>query len=192
MSTVAERIPLAEAEQLAAEVVELLAPHCERIEVAGSIRRKRPTIGDLEIVCVPKFVVVSRDLFGAVNAEANVLDTRAAWLVEDGVFAHRRDVNGRPAFGERYKRLTYRGRGLDLFSVLPPAQWGVIFLIRTGSADFSHRLVTPKRQGGWMSSGMHIANGVLWRDTLAVPTPEELDVFCLLNRPYVEPERREV
>ena len=27
-----------------------LAPYCERIEIAGSIRRKKPDVGDIEIV----------------------------------------------------------------------------------------------------------------------------------------------
>lgn len=34
------RIPLTEAQRLAAAVMELLRPHCDRIEVAGSVRRQ--------------------------------------------------------------------------------------------------------------------------------------------------------
>ena len=37
-------------EALAAEVVTLLAPHCERIEVVGSIRRKRPLPRDIDLL----------------------------------------------------------------------------------------------------------------------------------------------
>ena len=40
------RITLAEADVLAAEVLELLRPATERIAVAGSIRRRRPDVGD--------------------------------------------------------------------------------------------------------------------------------------------------
>lgn len=31
-----------------------LEPHCERIEIAGSIRRKKPEVKDIEIVAIPK------------------------------------------------------------------------------------------------------------------------------------------
>ena len=50
-----ERIPLAEGVKLANEVVALLETSCERLEVAGSIRRQKETVGDVEIVCIPRF-----------------------------------------------------------------------------------------------------------------------------------------
>ncbi len=40
--------------QIAEKVKAQLAPHCERIEIAGSIRRKKPDVGDIEIVAIPK------------------------------------------------------------------------------------------------------------------------------------------
>ena len=43
-----EALPIAE--KLKAE----LAPFCSRIEIAGSIRRKKPEVKDIEIVCVLK------------------------------------------------------------------------------------------------------------------------------------------
>jgi DNA polymerase/3'-5' exonuclease PolX len=48
MSTTTERIPLAAADAIAADVLAQLQPHCERIAIAGSVRRRRPTIGDIE------------------------------------------------------------------------------------------------------------------------------------------------
>lgn len=40
--------------EIAIRVKELLTPHCERIEIAGSIRRKKPEVKDIEIVAIPK------------------------------------------------------------------------------------------------------------------------------------------
>jgi hypothetical protein len=37
---------------------------------------------------------------------------------------------------------------IDLFIVLPPAQFGAFFAIRTGTAEFSQWLVTPREKGG--------------------------------------------
>jgi DNA polymerase/3'-5' exonuclease PolX len=45
--------PLAEIEPVARELVELLRPVTTRIEIAGSIRRRKPTCSDIEIVCEP-------------------------------------------------------------------------------------------------------------------------------------------
>lgn len=45
---------LATAKKIADTVVELLKPHCIRIEIAGSIRREKEICGDVEIVAIPK------------------------------------------------------------------------------------------------------------------------------------------
>ena len=46
-------IPLKRAKDIAAKVVEALQPFCTRIEVAGSIRRERPEVGDIDLVIEP-------------------------------------------------------------------------------------------------------------------------------------------
>lgn len=38
----------------ATHVKSLLEPHCHRIAIAGSIRRKRPVCNDIEIVAIPR------------------------------------------------------------------------------------------------------------------------------------------
>lgn len=47
------KIPLATAKEVAGQLVEQLTDACKRIEVAGSIRRCRLEIGDIEIVAIP-------------------------------------------------------------------------------------------------------------------------------------------
>jgi DNA polymerase/3'-5' exonuclease PolX len=198
MSSTKSRIPLGRAERLAEQIVDLLAASCERIEVAGSIRRRKEQVGDIEIICVPKLVpgLDQVDLFGAPVRAAqatNLLDGQIAGYLGGapfGPFQHRLDVNGRKSCGERYKRLTYLDVPLDLFSVLPPAQWGVLYTIRTGPAEFSHRLVTPRLQGGWMPSGMRVQDGALWDRGAIVQTPEEADFFAALGLEVVPPEQR--
>lgn len=187
------RIPLAEAQALAAEVVEFLAPYCTQIAVAGSIRRERPTIGDIEIVCLPLYSDPPVDLFGEPTGDRpNQLDARCDWLFEQGVLGKRFDRNGRPRWGSGLKWATYRDFPLDLFPVVAPAQYGVDLLIRTGSAAFSHRFVTPRRQGGWMPDGWHVLRGALWRHGEMLDSPTEASVFEAIGRPYIEPQDREV
>jgi DNA polymerase/3'-5' exonuclease PolX len=47
------RIPAAVAWKVADRLRERLAPTCSQFEIAGSLRRQKPTIGDVDIICVP-------------------------------------------------------------------------------------------------------------------------------------------
>ena len=49
------KLELAKGKILAQQIHELIKPLCERIELVGSIRRHKPTVGDID------FVVVSTD-----------------------------------------------------------------------------------------------------------------------------------
>jgi DNA polymerase/3'-5' exonuclease PolX len=184
------RIPLEHARLLADEVVALLEPYAQRIVVAGSIRRRRADVGDVEIVAIPRHGVVQADLFApGEGLNRDLLGARCVELLAEGVLAHRPDVNGHNAFGAKFKRLLYRGVPLDLFSP-DAATWGVVLAIRTGPAEFSHRLVTPRRQGGLLPDWLRVAEGRIWRATTPLETPEEENVFEAINLPFIPPEAR--
>jgi hypothetical protein len=137
-------LPLAAAERL--------APACARIEVAGSVRRRKATVKDIELVCIPKRTPVNR------------LEMRLGVLLTTNdrpIFRSRRDLltaMGRPVdngpdvrrWGERYKRFylwandRYGIVAVDLF-LATLDNWGAIFAIRTGPDDFSKALVAHIR-----------------------------------------------
>ncbi len=48
-------LPLGRAEKLALKIIAELKPFCERIEIAGSIRRGRSLVNDIDIVALPGF-----------------------------------------------------------------------------------------------------------------------------------------
>jgi DNA polymerase/3'-5' exonuclease PolX len=56
-----EKRPYAQMMTIARAVVERLRPACQRIEIAGSLRRHRPMVGDIEICAIP---IMPTDLFG--------------------------------------------------------------------------------------------------------------------------------
>lgn len=171
---------------LAEEFIETIQPYCERIAIAGSLRRGKPWVRDMEIVAVPKRTP-QHDLFGEIVGYTNHLDE---FIVAATPISPRLDSRGQGAWGERYKRALHCGVPLDLFCVLPPAQWGLIYMIRTGPADFSRRLVTPQRFGGLLPDRYTIHDGAIWSGNDLLSTPEEDDVFAVVNIRRIAPEDR--
>lgn len=180
-----------EAQMAAQRVIGYLAGICpkdttlvERIEEAGSLRRGKADVGDLELVAIAKPTV---DLLGGETYSAVPIRTRletAGWEV----------IKGRE--GDKYIKFMLPMQGslrmpVDLF-LTTPEQWGIIHIIRTGSSDFSHRLVTSKLAGGWMPFGMQCADGWLWKNGEKLITREEEDVFRLLGVEWVAPKDREI
>jgi len=160
----------------------LLCTACDRIEIAGSIRREKETVGDIEIVCIPKY---QRDMF-----QNPLIDTETALdhllsLFEDEGFC-RKEMGG-----HRYQRyiISEHELQLDLFCTTPE-QWGVIFALRTGPAEFSKKLVTPHWQGGFLESGYSVREGRVWHGGLMAETPEEKDFFEYTKCGWIDPWSR--
>lgn len=160
-------------------LIEALSPYCVRIEEAGSIRREKAMIGDIELVAIPK---PHRDMLGFevgldVDHELNYVDwSKFGKITLDG--------------NKQKKIVLTDGTNVDLFIVTPPAQWGVIFMLRTGSAEFSHRMVTTKQHGGLMPSNLRSHEGAIRKGDTIIETPEEQDLFKILGVDYIEPKLR--
>ena len=176
------RVPLAEADRIAAEVVDLLRPYTTRIEVAGSVRRRKPDVGDLEFVAVPAFMEARAGLF-----DHERLDTLSMALDGHAIPRTVLAPHPRKAWGDRYKKMLHVKSGLqvDLFIVRPPACFSVLYLIRTGSADFSRRVVTAL-----LANGMRCSDGRILRDNEVVDCPDEQTFFNLAGMKYLPPEER--
>lgn len=183
------RLPLPEGQRIAEEIFELLNGSSDRILVVGSVRRKAPTVKDVELLVEPKYETQTSDLFGGASS-FNVLEQRCNQLRDDGLFTPM-------AWGARLKRFLYAGQQVELFICLPPSQWGLAAVIRTGPADFSHQVVTPKGQRcsgtarqGLMPRDLRVHDFGFYRGTVLVPTPEEEDVFRVIGEPFIKPEAR--
>lgn len=181
------RFSLERARRVAEAIAAELAPACERIEIAGSIRRRVAYVKDIELVCIPRGL--ARDLFGDVRLDQpHDLDRALERLVEAGRLRARVTPDGRVRLGRRFKALEAVRAELpvDLFMVLPPAQWGAQLAIRTGPWEFSKRLVTECQR-----LGRRCVDGRLVDERGDVATPEERDFFRACGMGWVEPwERR--
>jgi DNA polymerase/3'-5' exonuclease PolX len=156
-------------ERLAQAFVETVRDSCERIQVAGSIRRKKPCPSDIEIVVEPKFeyrlLPGQRPMFELRNKPeaicANLFDERCKELLAQGILEKRQNSLGRTAWGERTKLgivyLDGEWAPIDIFSVVEPATYGVILALRTGPGDFNKLLVNHAH-----TVGRKVAGGRVW------------------------------
>lgn len=170
---------------LAERIIKELSPVCAKIEVAGSVRRQKKMIGDIEIVCIPKPIT---DIFGDVVVGSNNLDPHLAYLQLAA-----RIVKG-DKWGPKYKKFHLPAMpelSIDLF-IPTPEEWGYTYTIRTGCAEFSHKLVTPRQQGGFLPGHLRVGGCRLWDGGKALETPEEGEFFAALGIAYIPPELREV
>lgn len=176
---------LNEASKIAERLANILRPWCERIEIAGSIRRKKLDVGDIEIVCIPKGVIAkfeqSHDLFG--NTEHVVTKTAPCKEFIDAVNIYPK-IKGEPD-GSYTQRMLPEGIKADIF-MCHADNWGYILSIRTGSADFSKEILAST----WVKYGYKGINGMLYRNGIPVPVREEKELFELLGLKYVEPPFR--
>jgi len=165
------------------------APFCEpgKCVIAGSIRREKDEVKDIELVCQP-----------SPENEVKFYSMRDA-MDRDGFWRLTQDCCNGPRFFQREKFAEAEGQWIkfDVFVVLPPAQWGVILAIRTGSSEFNQRIMNrlPKK-------GLRCADGQLFRvekspglfgdqeDLVLIPTPEETDYFAAIGMEWIEPKDR--
>ena len=161
---------LADAQRVAKDLVRELALFCDRIEVAGSIRRRRPFVNDIDLVLIPK--------------NQGLLDTKLREL-------------GCRFGGPKLRRLVYphprterspQGAQVDIY-IATPETWAVLLLIRTGSTRHNVRLCTRARALGLQLK----ADGQGLVDDLGnrVAGDTEASIFDVLGLPYREPWERE-
>lgn len=113
------RFPNALGMVVAAEICAALKPVCKKLVVAGSLRRRKPTIGDVEILYVGEFETRQHpeDMFASINV--NLADEAIAKLESSGVLERRKNVNGSTMYGPKNKLMRHVASGIpvDLFSV---------------------------------------------------------------------------
>lgn len=216
MST-GERIPLAQAQEIAEDWLMKLGRFCDRIEVAGSIRRQKETVGDIEIVALPRLrdAVHIQNLIGPDFKLHMAKDERDRWAQVSNwgkpKTKERNDwvrTTALAVAGRIGKPVQFRGGWpgnmtqialpervvLDLFTPTREA-FALILLIRTGSAEFSHTMMTQAACSGYISR-----EGRIYRrgrqEGEAIPVgdpfdlPNEMAVFDLIGVRWVSPQDR--
>ncbi len=167
--SVQERIPLIEAYPMAQDVLEYMKREgsIENISVAGSLRRMKETIGDIDIL---------------VTAE------RKNWRRIHEHFVRYPDVNKILAKGETKSSVVLRnGRQVDLRTV-EPESWGAALQYFTGSKEHNVRVRDIAKEKGLKVNEY----GVFRADTEErLGGESEEEVYRLVGMQWIPPEIRE-
>ena len=189
------RYPAALAGRLATKIVEVLRPFCQRIEVAGSLRRRKAEVGDIEILYIPRMTRVRNPeaLFGDELIELNAVDLELAEMLKEGSLEKRLNVNGSPTWGAEKKlaRAVKTGIPVDFFATTEK-NWFNYLVCRTGGAESNMEIASAaKRQGfKWNSCGSGFTQTWGTGETKFVVINSEREVFQFVGLPYKEPWER--
>lgn len=168
---------LEKAKAIAEKIKAVLESSCERIEIAGSIRRLKPDVGDIEVLAIPKYI-----------AGVDMLDAKIETLIQVGVLGYRLNKLGSRVYGPKNKLLLHResGIGVDVFST-DEVCWPVALVVRTGGARTNKEIATRALERGMRfrayGDGFDTPNGHL-------QCKSEQEVFQAVGLRYLEPSER--
>lgn len=164
---------LSDAWKLAEKCQAALVEFCDKCEIVGSIRRARPQVNDIDLVCLPKL--------GRGPALRDRVKERTT-VVQEG--PHTLIVRLR------------NGVQLDIwFASHPesdlltqtPGNWGSVLLCRTGSRE--HNIYLADRAQN-MGLQWHTTRGIFREETCLASETEE-EIFKSLELPWLAPAFRE-
>lgn len=180
------RWPFAAAMEVAESLVELLQPICERIEIAGSLRRRKAMVGDVEILYISESESRPDGLFDRIDV--NLADEALLALIDAGVIDYRLNVKGSRMWGDANKFAVHRETGIPVdFFRTSEAAWHNYLVCRTGPGASNIRIAEAAAKRGlkWHPYGVGFTKG---RETLVIRS--ERQVFETVGLPYLEPEAR--
>lgn len=187
------KYPRAVALVAARELVAAMRPATmpDRLICAGSLRRRKPEVGDVELVYVPRVVELDQreDLFGP-KVKRDLAADAVADLVARGLLAPRHNVLGRTTWGAENKLALHAATGVpvDLFATTEAAFFNYL-VCRTGPRELNEQIAATARALGWKwhptgagFENLHTGEYARMRS--------EREVFEFVGLPYGEPWER--
>ena len=157
---------LSTAQNIANDFIKLIQPYTHRIEIAGSVRREKQQVNDIDIVAIPHSYKLEMFLRGDEAKKHEI------YLQQSG---------------PKHKKVIFKSAKIELWFATKE-NWGLIYLIRTGSAKFSQQMLATWKR---VTRGGYSKDGIL-RDALHKPycCYEETDVFKYCEMDFVNPINR--
>ena len=170
---------LRDAITLAEKIKAQLEPFSERIEIAGSIRRGRPEVGDVDLVILPKP--------GQVAAIKERCRQKCAPVTDGPQNCIFRLPMVGPFAGVQLDIFFARPATSDLLQTLP-GNFGTLLICRTGSKEHNIFLVEHAKRIGLTWNPYR---GVIDPEGFVLASETEEDVFAALDLAFVPPASRE-
>lgn len=194
MNGVKVKYPRALVLPVAAEICRELKPVTDRLCCAGSLRRGRDMVSDVEILYVPRFECRQVDLLTV--APVDLAAERIGGMLRRGVIDLRLNVKGAATYGPKNKLVVHRAIGVpvDLFAATAE-NWFNYLVCRTGPKESNMRIASAALARGWHWNpyGAGFSRTVLLGDEIKhdvhVVTSER-EVFEFVGLPYAAPELR--
>jgi len=167
------------AKGIAEKIKAVLESSCERIVIAGSIRRQKPDVGDLELLCIPKYI-----------DGVDMLDAKIQTMIYFDMLGYRLNKLGSKVYGAKNKLLLHRpsGIGVDIFSTTEEC-WPVALVVRTGGEKTNKEIASRALERGIKFHAY--GRGFTRADGSELICQSEADVFKAVGLAYREPwERR--
>lgn len=152
---------LERAKVIASTVAKALEPFCDRIEVAGSIRRQKPEVRDIDFVLIPS------DPWNLLREIKGLGTVRMS--------------------GMKIMRVMTASTQVDIYFATPET-WATLLLIRTGSAENNIRLATLAKKRGWHLAAS--GDGLFNEKGERVAGDTEESIYAALGLAYQRPEER--
>ena len=188
---------LEKARAIAEELKWQLETGCDRVEIVGDIRRQKPEVRDINLLCIPTegkpIPLVYCDLVDLISdplPEFDDVDTIGQEVTElmlQGVLGFR--PTGRRAYGPKKKFMMHApsGIGVDIFTTDNQC-WAVALVVTTGGDTTNKSIATGAQKKGWRfrtsGDGFDTLNSHITCTT-------EREVFEAVGLPYLSPEQRE-
>lgn len=182
--------PYADALAVAQSLKSRLERFCSRIEIAGSLRREKSMVGDIELLYVSLAHTVPVSLFGE-KTEIPLVDSALKIMLGDGTLEKRKNSKGHETFGDKIKLLRHVASGIpvDLFSTNEESWWNYL-VCRTGPAESNIRICQEAIALGFKwepySSGFKRADS----DERSPRMESEKDVFDFVGLALLPPHKR--
>lgn len=152
---------LARAQKIAEEIQKRLSPYCSRIQVAGSVRRKKPVVNDIDFVLIPS------DPWNLQHEIAGMGQVKMS--------------------GTKITRVMVGSVQVDFYFATEET-WATLLLIRTGSAENNIKLCSLAKKKGWHLAAS--GEGLFNENSQRIAGDTEQSIYEALELPYQEPERR--
>lgn len=161
--------------------------------VAGSLRRRKAEVGDLEILFLPKLEqslsLKQGDLLSATPATlVDVASEQIDHLVSSGIIRKRNNSLGSEIWGGKNKLARHIASGIPVdFFTTSAAGWWSLVVCRTGGKRNNIDLATAAQKKFWRWSPYE---GFWDREGKMIRAESEEDVYRLLGQPWLDPWKR--